>query len=551
MVDRVLNILDSGKIKIVFLFLSLAYSFHFIFWGFDFADSFFFLNKLSDYDRYPMISGSLFLEFLWTELFGNSLISVRLLAWICGILAIILPFVALLPRKQWMDKIYYLVLTIVLMGSFFFNGYNPDITTLLINSLSIIFLFKYGESQRLKYIFLLGLTSAISVFLRFPNVLMFPAVLIFICLFEYLFCKSGCKKSFLQKSLGAILYVIVFIITFCIIVHILCTSIENYFHLLVYSTKSAATHSGGHNGVLLLKNILRDYNKIIMYLGVIFLFYYIFKTYKKFNNSTFKIIVLILSCILFIQFMNAEIIGSLYKRELKNFYSAILIFIIINICLRNFERSAYIKLFSYLSIISLAFIGTLGSNTGLLKFSPLMLCFLPVLLSETKFNFLKNKYLIPLILIFIIIIVREYSYNRYEDEKITKLTSLVSTQPKLKFIRTTPVRSSFVEDVMYEYSKLENKKNVIFFGREGHIFYYLSEIKPLYPMFARMSPFDNNEICKVKNQISETYPVLFLFNGYPEAYRVTDQTPLENMLTDNGYHLYQKIYYKIYYPPDI
>jgi|GEM_PF-4257589 len=548
MVDRVLNILDSGKIKILFLFLSLAYSLNFIFWGFDFTDSFYYLTKLSEYDRYPMVSGSLFLGFLWTELFGNSLISVRLFAWICGILAIILPFVTLLPRKQWMDKIYFLVLAIVFMGPFFINGYNPDIPTLLINSLSIIFLFKYGESQQLKYIFLLGVTSAISVFLRFPNILMFPAVSAFICLFEYLFYKSGCKKSFLQKSLGILLFVTVFIIVLCIIAHIFCGSVENYFLQLKGSIKSTGENSASHTAQPMLKSIMKDFNKIIMYLGVIILFYYIFNIYNKVKNYVLKTVVLFLIYFLFFQFVSSEIIGYSYYWELKKFFSAILVFIAIVACIKNMENSSFIKLFGNLFIIALAFIGTLGSNTGLLKFSPLLLCFLPFLLSETKMNFLKNIYLIPLILMLVFFVVREYTYP-FEDEKITKLTSVVSAQPKLKYIRTTPLRAHFVEDVMEEYSKIENEKNVIFFGLHSHIFYYLSEIKPLHGSLFRTSPSDNRQINKIKNQISETHPVLFLFHDYPEAYRITDQTPLEDMLIDNGYHLLQKTYFKIYFPP--
>jgi len=549
MVDRVLNILDSSKIKILFLLLSLAYSFNFIFWGFDFTDSFYYLTKLSEYDKYPMVSGTLFFGFLWSEIWGNNLIYIRVLAWLLGISSLVLPYFILISRTLWLKKMHYLTLGIIITGPFFINAYTPSIPTLFFLSLSLVFARLYSRLQKNRYLMILGILLSFSVFLRFPNILSLPFVILFIPLagsFQY-FYKD--KKFWYFNLKKLIIFVMTYFVLFYITSLIIHGSSLDYFSKLQESISSSS--AGSHSLKLMILRILKDLNKIVIYTGVLFLFDYIFYYYKKYMQKGYKILMLSMACGLFLFFMYYELLGVSYCYNLKLFYSSLVFFILLKVCFKNLENNNYKAIIQNLILLVFAFILQAGSITGLMGLSSILICFMPILLVESGFSFKKNMYLMPFVIVFIFFIAREYTYT-YEDSRMfSELTTTIKTQKKLNHVKTSPNRVIFIEDVMNEYSKLTINYNthVVFFGKVSHVFYYLTQNTPPYPMSFDMYPDDNYEIESMKNQIKKTRPVIFFLSHYPNFPEdKISASDIEKMFLQNNYRVIIKTTYKIYIP---
>lgn len=90
---------------------------------------------------------------------------------------------------------------------------------------------------------------------------------------------------------------------------------------------------------------------------------------------------------------------------------------------------------------------------------------------------------------------------------------------------------------------------LFFFGKVSHVFYYLTQNTPPYPMSFDMYPDDNYEIESMKNQIKKTRPVIFFLSHYPDFPEDKNSaSDIEKMFLQNNYRVIIKTTYKIYIP---
>jgi len=539
MKERFLNILSSIEFKIVLFVFAIIYSLNFIFFGLDFTDTFFWINLIPNFNSNPMVSGTLVIGKFWSFIFGDSLISFRILASIMGSMAIILPYVFLIDKKLWVIKLHYLSFSMLLLKNPIFGS---DVVTLLVFSIALIFTIKFYQTHKISFVFLMGFITAFSIFVRFPNVLLFPVMIIGIVLIETV-NKRSFKGLLLNTIKLTLLFVAIFGISFYLFSLLLHGGVTDY----VVGVKSSllSVSNSSHSMPKMVEFIFVEFKKIVLYLGIFFLLDFLIQIFIK-NYSRFgKYITLLFTIILLFYFMYSEIYGSPYDHNLKLFFSSLFFYFILKGVLFKFERQDYNSLTTYLLMISFAFVVPLGSNTGLSKLAPLLICFLPVVLIDFGFKFKENIYLIPLLFIVLFFVFLSYS-KPFEDSRIHKLSAIVKTENKLIGIHTTPIRAKYINQVMSDFNHFKATNKIVFFGWQSHLFYYLTKEMPLYKQSFAMSPNDDNDVQFLKRNL-KSRPIIFYVTNYPEDKNLfLEMSKLEKMLLTFGYKSIQRDCYKIF-----
>ena len=166
------NLVDyHGKmlsvLKITLLLAAFLYSINFVFWGagFSLIDGSFWMNK-AEYYRFEFLNVfSVYLEKIWFDIFGRSVVSFRFLSWSCATIAMILPYVCLQNRKSMWQNLSFLTVGFLLYRTA--GNFDSDSTTLLFLSILTILLIKYIQNKNKSYIILLSLFSALASSARY------------------------------------------------------------------------------------------------------------------------------------------------------------------------------------------------------------------------------------------------------------------------------------------------------------------------------------------------------------------------------------------------
>ena len=112
----------------------------------------------------------------------------------------------------------------------------------------------------------------------------------------------------------------------------------------------------------------------------------------------------------------------------------------------------------------------------------------------------------------------------------------------------------FIKNVLKEFKEFEkDKKSVLFYGRVSHIFYYLTNTRPVNQFSFWMLPESIKETKKAEHIIVSNRPVIFFIPEYPSwatQYFLNRKTItiFEAMLIKNGYSASIKNSFIIYNP---
>ena len=533
------------------LLIALLYSLIFIFFGIDFTDTFFYINMCKDYASSPMLILTSLIGNGWMSLFGDSLVSVRFLNWAILILTVLLPFFILVPAKFWRENLKYVTISIILITILNDNVFGGDVCTLFFLATSASFIIKYYRTSKIIHLLLFGLSSSLLILARFPNILILPASVVLFGIIEY-------SKNYQNHKKGNILiiyfkkisiYFGVSIGIYCLIVFFIYGSLSVFVSKLSLSILNI---DESHSIVAILKGYVRDFVKLIQYVGVCFLIVIVLKNNLKFNSLIQRILTFLIF-VFFILFLKVEIGLIKYNWNISLLFSAIVCSVLIYNSILYIQNKEYEKLVFISIVFVLAIIPVLGSNTGLLKFSYFLIAFLPVILASNEDVVYIKSQLSYLYLIFFLFTIYTKMMIVYEDSKITDLKYEFKTV-KLEHIKTTKSNVQFVEDVLREYydSEKENKA-ILFYGKVSHLFYYLTNAKPLYQNSFWMPPYSVEEVKKAEQIIVNKRPDVFFIPSYPEIsieYFNTRKSlsPFEEMLLENGYTGSVEVGFIVYKP---
>lgn len=527
--EIILRIIDNKLFKGSFFLFAIIYSLSHIYFGLDFTDTFYWLNMLDDYSKYPMTSGTLYIGKIIGNLFSDNLITFRLFTWLFGLLAFIIPFLFLIPEKS--QYLNYLSLSIILIRNPIFG---PDITTLFFASIiATSIIWNYNKNKISIEIFN-SIIISFLIFVRFPNI---------IVLFIYIFITLiNNKVGIIYKFRIFLLVLTSVILSSYLIIIILHDSTQNYFDILNDQINNSVLNSN-YTLSSLLKRYIEDFIKILIGSLFLILIDYIYR-YRKNRKSINRILIQSFTITLFIAFCYFFIYKNAYRWYDRLFLTSIFMYLLF--VAFKYKNLNYNNLHIILIISSLALTSISGSNTGFLKFSPLIIAFLPTIIYYLKIeNNLNNlnTNIYPYIATLLVCFMLCHS-KPYEDSRFIYLRKTADSIPKLKNILTTSERIDFVNDVLVNSQNYENIA-VVYLGNCSHIFNYLTKSETLNIPF-KMEMTNINEIDMFINSYYKGKPVIFYIPNYPPNEINQEDIILNKYMLSIGYNRIEKRCYNIY-----
>ena len=525
-------ILNSNPAKIGLFLLTLFYTLWRLFKGLDFADSFFFLN--TEFADFTMAEGLAVVVRLISNVFGKELYVYRLFFWILTVLSLLFPYLMLQKKDKWIYNLHYLFLGLICVTTF--PPFEPNVFTTLLFSLGLTFFIKFIQTKNnYVYLVVLAVSAAVSVFFRFPNILLFPAIILLLFLIPFFTEEKKWKIKDVLKI--EFLFIITYLFVFVVIMLLLFGT--EYLEKIQLSINSATEKT--HSINIMLSNIQRDFLKIVFYVAFCFLMREFCRYYDTIKKVKWNKIFIGAAIVLFFTYIvRYDMTGSMFIVPFRLFLSSSFLYLMISDVFKTNKNLLF-----YLSIISFAFVSVAGSDTGLVKILHIILCFQFFILLKTQFNASKNLIVLLLVVVLHLAVLGGF-HRTFVDIKPHELTQTVQVD-NLKYIKTTPERAAFIENVVAEYYKLKNDSTkIVFYGRDTHIFRYVTNVKPIYKSNYTMGSY--LDIIELKNVILEHYPVVFHIPCHPEVYSSGLNTTLDSMLLKENYSEIIRDKYKIFVP---
>ena len=459
---------------------------------------------------------------LWVYVFGDSMISIRIVYYFTLEFIIFLIMFTFFSNKNKLQFSRYGIVSVVLIIATTSYTFNYGTTTVLFLTVLLICLIQFIKTNKLIYISVLGIVSILAMLARFPNIVIIPLLFFLLGLFPFIRYNETSKflKNIFTLVLKIWLVYAVSILTTLLLIQFLFISPQNYFYAIFETLSSESQSDKYHSLKRLLISYNRDLFEIAKYLSVLVLMaitYQFSVDYLKLKK--WVRIAAIFSFYLFFLYTNNP---GKYNYGFNLNIAALTIFIILILGYTFYKEKKYLHVYILFVILSLIFIPAAGSNTGFLKvksFSSIVLIFLLFWNTKTNRKTSLQKCFIPTL----IFSVMAYSvYNRvswfYGDYDNIKALKYTVNHEKLSYIKTTSYRKELIEKVIKELYKLNKRdSDIVFFGEAGQMFYYLFETPSLSKQMFYLEPDDKNVIKPLESIIinENRHPVVVIIYGKP------------------------------------
>ena len=380
-----------------------------------------------------------------------------------------------------------------------------DTLSIFVNALIFSVTLFYIKNPKTYVLLILSLLCSISILIRLPNAVVLP-IIIFIILYKQ-------KQENIEANLFLIKYPLLFLLS-----SLLCVGLVYCLYYKEWSIfLEASLGSVSHDLEALFLRYIKDGLKVILFCTFITASFFLFKQITKRKSKAFAYGIILMIYFFFVPFF---LIAG---------YSYPLFLVAMALCVAGIHmyntsgksrRLEYLTLFVFVIFL---FINPVGSNTGLLKASFLILL-LPFILSSIKLK--EKNFWISIIIVLIPFSIFGKLYRTYEDGNIFTLDSALKFD-KLYPIRTSDKRQEFLQEIDQEVKKLrEQGFKVYFYGNKSHIFQYLYPNTTL-GIKAFDQPVDDLIFFPhIKNKFKNNSKVaIFLIANYPESTK-----PVENVV---------------------
>jgi hypothetical protein len=447
------NLLNSTKYQDILIaagfIVSILYVVFLVFFGMDFTDSFFHINNIEIKEtKHSTFLTYVFMD-LWQNLFGNKLISFRLLNAFLTLSSVFIPL--FIFRKQLKTQVYIVAFfSVLLLASVFNNVCGYDAFSRVFLVLVFSFFIRYIQTDKAVFILLLTLFSAVLIGVRMPNIVVIPILAFLFIVHESILLFT--KRKTLRQALSKLAKIFsFFLVIFSVPVVLLSVFYEglilNFYNGFLAAVKTflSADSQSSYSGISIFNNYIRDFHKLIQYTGVLFLFLFLSKIKprdKKINTVYDFLLVLFFAFYAFV--------GVIYTDKnfyFYSFYTSLMFFTLLIAAKKELDNRNYDKIFIFISIVMFSLVNPFGSNTGLLKVFPFLTMIFPVFFIFYEFKINKK------ILAFAFVVILFSFYTRlnhtYEDAKLYRLVlnSSYSEIPKIKQIGTSSDRITFLDNV--------------------------------------------------------------------------------------------------------
>ncbi len=525
--------MNNKKINIILYFVLVIAAIYFNVWcwfGVDSFDSFYWINQFIDCKlSSPMVNGMILIGHWYTELFGANLISYRIGAYIISVVTCILPYIVLLDKYERKNNLFYFVFGFIsflsLTPGFLFH---IDLFSKLFFCILACLLSLFYKKNNCFYVLCMGIISILMVIIRFPNILVVPFVVILLFIIT-IYINSNTNKSTNIKN--CLIYESLY-------VGLLCVGILLYSFLMngnlwgyALSIINDLHHPtmGGHSIDMLFWCMFRDFDSVLVYFGILVLMFFTYKISIQYDKK--RQYVILTGALLFFIFM-------LYRDITYTFYNwQVNLFLVSYVCFILLYQLYYHK-FGIVEFVLLgcAVLSFLGSDTGLYKFAPILLCFLPIITSNIENSIKFNKFALVVSVIVLLFVLFNYTKG-FDEDRIYKMTATIEGVPGLEGIRTTPKRCDWVKTIYNKCDSILNETdNVFIYGNKCHIFRYSTKRNPRFTTTMMMSLNNEQEINNViKPYVYKETPVVVCVFAYP-AKNIEVYNENKNELTSSYFH---------------
>lgn len=483
MVGNLKNNMKHKKIIVfAFLFICVLYSFSFYFSGYFFADHFYWQNMSQFKDLNAMHILSLWGIDIWADIFGRSLISSRVLAFILNSVCLCVPFYCINFKKS-PDTYLYLCAAFILVGDGTDRCCNPDNFVPLLFSIIIVLLFKYCDCRSKTMILVSALILVVATGLcKMPTII----VMFIFSLLIYVESKQSPSK-----------YIVPLIFIMCSIVGYLaslgglldtCNPLEfihkdlNKYHEI--------NPEQSHGMLALVVHYLKSIIRSSVSLAFIFFPFLLFKRYNRlFKESKLLIVLPFIVSLFLLTLVNNTIFYHLGIKEVVVFYTALLWLFIAYISYKENDG----KYLLYLLVALTLFIPSAGSDSGFCRSAILACSMIPVGL--TVFHKYKPKNTVFLYGLLVMSISSVFIQG-----KTLFSYDMVSKSHNLQCIFESRVTVEYTDELIDSSKHYYAKDHVVFMGPQQYtqLFYFVTESKPLYmPDFM----IEKNNIQKINKGI--------------------------------------------------
>lgn len=465
------RIKDLNLLIAIFIFVSgIAISILTIPFGISLTDEPYQLMVMMDWKNQPATFLSGMLASLWGDTVGWDMISMRLFSRLILILSVLLP-------GYWMWKhTRFPGLTLAVCGvaialTIYFGFFSWNILSKFSLVIALIWIASLIQRPNMIGWAFFGVYCALIAMLRFPNVVVLPAIVIVI------FVTAISDRKWKRASIQAALFCIAFLITWVAVIMAVYGTVGNFSRLL------NSTIVTNHSIWLMFESILTTSIKCAEYMVVLLIgalsIHFACRHNKKWISNAITVIYVFLlvglmgldrynfydttPIIYALSFSVIGIIFVLMKRRKKKFDSV----------------SALLFALIIISVIPMA-----GSNTGVTKIISAQ--FYPIIatLALPYLNNASRKFILSTLAAFLLFVPIKRWFSNFEDAGIQSAEVTLS-DPMLEGVKTYSVRA----DQIHSFEKIirQSKADEVIFetdGVERFMGYYISGSLP---------PYDANE----------------------------------------------------------
>ena len=509
------------------LVIALFYSISFNLWT-NLDDPYYWYNGALHYADDYMSILSLWLGNVWRTITGDNVFTYRLLGWLMGMASILIPYCQLQDREGRLRNLFWLALGVVFMGPYTQGMYTPDSSTVLCLVILAVWILK-GRTETWRNLSFLALVTAISIAVRFPNLLILPALVLFILL-------QGWKKGqVLQTIRKSAVYTLISILLYYIIVVLISSRLD----ILAFAKESiehvTTTGGGSHGIVALLMMYWWSFLDTFWITSSVLGGYLLTRHFIKQSGFT---ILWVIGGILTLY------LSIHHFKNSVGLFSFISILLILNLI---FQKGNERKQLSFLFVALLGFIACAGSNTGLMKIYPYYAALSPFVFICYKSHITKdlfNKAVITLALFFSVSGSLNGIMQWHKNESENYAVNITAYNHYSDFNHYTGL---FTEETfnrlhaqMELYEKYGCKDHTIFYGRpECHEMYALSNSNPLYFVSFYMEADETMKLDKVFDTMAADNQLV--------VFDYTKSEQMKKRMKEQGYrHTYEDNQLSIY-----
>ena len=509
------------------LIAALAWTLWFVFAGFgNHQDPLYWLYKYEHLEGGWLAVGTLLAGGGVVRLFGAQLLPLRLMGWLCVVIAIALPYCCLLNKEQRRNNLHWLAITYLLMGYGAFQEFSPGTLSVILLSAIWVCTAK-SPITNYKSEILTAILVGLAIAVRFPNILV---LLILIPLWR--------KRNLWLLPLVALSAGMVYLLGALFVTPATADAAMNSHELQSMFVK-LWTNGGKLIGYILLA------------VGVVAIGQWNAKKGLVRGEIT-GLMVGALLC-----YFIAYTIKPLqwYNIDLTYLVSAFCLVL----ALSNFPFSIFHFPFSIGAIILM--IATFGTDTAWLKLFPAVLCLLPV--AGASFDKPMRRYLWPLMSILALTVAVRFAGNSIGQSDLSQATTICSIPP-YKGIAIRDTENEWLLQLQSDYTTITSDQRlktnaplpILSLGQQMHLMRAVTGCEAAKYNEFWSNIFDSVYTEKYRAVIQEEQPIIFCsfspqFKTKPTC--KDKQSRLENMLREEGYSEIDRSQYKymIYLPPSV